>query len=106
MSYFLLTFAATKPMLAITPNQTLQIMWVPDKDASLSPITYIVNVIVKKGTEKAVSKLIHYPITTVTLPGLPHCSTGTVTLQAENSGALSETISATFRMVNITGNGG
>ena len=81
-------------------------MLVPDNDASLSLITYIVNVTVKGGTEKVVSKTMHHPNTTVTFPGFPQHSTGTVSVQARNPGAPSKIVNANFRMVNITGEGG
>ena len=81
-------------------------MLVPDNDASLSLITFIVNVTVKGGTEEVVSQTIHHPNTTVTLTEFPQYSTGTISVQARNPGASSEIVNANFRMVNITGEGG
>ena len=83
-------------------------MLVPDNDASPSPepITYIVNVTVKGGTEEVVSETIHHPNTTVTLTEIPQYSTGTFSVQARNPVASSKIVNANFRMVNILGKGG
>lgn len=91
--------------IVILPEQVLQVMWVPAVDASRSPVTNIINVIVKRGADEPVTKSVQHPITIATINGLPEYSSGKVSLQARNPGALSKAITKTFRMVNISGEG-
>ena len=81
-------------------------MWTPDLDASNSPINYVINATVKTGTKEPVSKTVQHPSTIATFTELPQYSTGSVSVQARNSGAWSKIVTKKFRMVNITGEGG
>ena len=88
--------------VTISPGQILQVMWLPADDINRSSISYVLN-ISSAAMNISSFKNITLPSTTVKLTGLP--STGTVSLQSENAGALSEPVCVTYRMVNITGDG-
>lgn len=100
-----LHIAAPTLKIIILPEHTLQVMWVPADDANRSPITYNITATPNASVKESVYESVHHPITMVSLRGFPQYSTGTVSLQANNTGALSEPVNATFRMVNITGEG-
>ena len=51
------------------------------------------------------STSVKHPITSVPIRGLPQYSSGTVSVWAENPGALSKPVVLRFRMVNIVTNG-
>ena len=88
--------------VTILPGHILQVMWSPANHINLHFISYVLNI---NSTSANVTTLtnITYPQVMETLTGLP--STGTVSLQAKNPGALSEPVSVAYRMVNITGDG-
>ena len=90
--------------ITILPEFALQVMWTPAPDASRSSLTYVINVTMESGsTEKLLS--VPYPISMKTFTGLSSCGAGSVILQAANPGAMSETVTVSFRMVNLTGEG-
>ena len=91
--------------VVILPEQTLLVTWEPHSDATRSPIIYNINATVEIGMEQTVSISVPHPITMTNFTELPQFSAGTVFLQANNHGALSEAASADYRMVNITGEG-
>ena len=99
----MLSFPVLAPSMKVTisPDQVLQVMWFP-ADINHSSINYVLNI---SSATMAInsSNKITFPNTTVILTELP--STGTVSLQAKNPGALSEPVSVAYRMVNITGDG-
>ena len=90
--------------ILVIPNQILQVSWEPADDAGRSLIEYTVNT-TTTDMEYDNSTSIKHPITSVSITGLPQCSTGTVSVWAKNPGALSEPVISTFRMVNIVTNG-
>ena len=85
----------------ILPGQTLEISLVPAKDASLSPINYLINATTASGPLSNSSLSIVHPISFANLSGLPQHNAGTVTVEAVNPGAVSETVSVNYRMVNL-----
>ena len=88
--------------VTVLPGHILQVMWSPADDINLHFISYVLNVS-SAGVNVVTVRNITYPKTMETLTGLP--STGTVSLQAKNPGAVSEPVSVAYRMVNITGDG-
>ena len=88
--------------VTISPGQILQVMWFPADDINRSSISYVLS-ISSAARNMTSFKNITFPNTTSILPGLP--STGTVSLRAKNTGALSEPVGVAYRMVNITGDG-
>ena len=92
--------------ITILPEFDLQVMWTPAPDASRSSLTYVINVTVESGsTEKPLSASVPHPISVENFSGLSSCSVGSVLLQAANPGAMSKTVTVSFRMVNLTGEG-
>lgn len=85
-------------------NQNVQVSWEPADDSRHSDINYIVN-ISTMGMEFYNFTSVMHPIKMTAFSGLPQYSAGAVSLQAMNPGALSETVSVPFRMVNIVTNG-
>lgn len=104
-AYCLLVFVAPAMNIAILPELALQVTWTPAFDASHSPLTYTINVSLITDRENPISKSVQYPISMQIITGLPMYSAGSVSLQVRNPGAMSEAITANFRMVNITGEG-
>lgn len=92
--------------IVILPQLALQVIWIPASDASHSLLTYIINVSLITGTEKTISKFVQYPLSMEIITGLSSYSAGSVSLQAKNPGAVSEAVTANFKVVNITGEGG
>ena len=88
----------------VLPNHILQVSWEPADDAERALINYIVNT-TTADMKYNNSTLVKHPITSVSITGLPQYSAGTVSVWAKNSGALSERVISTFRMVNIVTNG-
>ena len=88
--------------VTILPDDILQVMWSPADDINRSSISYVLS-INTSGANVTTFRNLTYPTNMVTLTELP--STGTVSLQAANPGALSEPVNAAYRMVNITGDG-
>ena len=102
----LLVSVAPSMKTAILPEFALQVMWTPAPDASRSSLTYVINVTVESdGTEKPLSASVPHPISMENFTRLSPCSAGSVLLQAANPGAMSKTVSVSFRMVNLTGEG-
>ena len=92
--------------IAILPEFALKVMWTPAPDASHSTLTYNINVTVESdGTEKLLSAYVPHPISMETFAGFSSYSIGSVLLQAANRGAMSNTVTVSFRMVNLTGEG-
>lgn len=91
--------------IVILPDQALQVIWVPAFDARRSPLTYVINATVFKSTDEPISTSVQHSISTVILIELSPYSAGSVLLQARNPVAVSEAVTAKFRMVNITGDG-
>ena len=99
-------YIAPSTKIAILPEFALQVMWTPTPDASRSSLTYVINVTVESdGTEKLLSASVLHPISMENFTGLSSYSIGSVLLQAANPGAMSETVTVSFRMVNLTGEG-
>ena len=88
----------------VLPTQILQFSWQPADDAGRSPINYIINATMT-GIDYNNSTSVMHPMTMATLSGLPPYSAGTVSVWAQNPGALSKPVSLKFRMVNIVTNG-
>ena len=89
--------------IVILPDQVLQVIWFPADDVTLSPVTYVINVTQRTGRDSVQHM---HPVTKTTLTGLNMFSSGNVSLQARNPTSSSEIVIKTFRMVNITGDGG
>ena len=99
-------YVAPSMMIAILPEFALQVMWTPAPDASRSSLTYVINVtVVSGGTEKLLSASVPHPISMKNFTGLSSYSVGSVLLQVTNPGAMSKTVTVSFRMVNLTGEG-
>ena len=88
----------------VIPKQILQVSWEPADDSGRSPINYIISATVT-GMEFNNSTSVEHPMTMATLAGLPQYSAGTVSVWAQNPGALSKPVSLRFKMVNIVTNG-
>ena len=92
--------------IAILPEFALQVMWTPAPDASRSSLTYVINVTVESGgTKQLLSASVPHPISMKHFTGLSSYGAGSVLLQAANPGAMSKTVTVSFRMVNLTGEG-
>ena len=101
-------YIAPSMKIAILPEFALQVMWTPAPDASLSPLTYVIDVTVESGgTDKLLSASVPHPISMENFTGLSSYvySTGSVLMQATNPGAMSKAVTVNFRMVNLTGEG-
>ena len=102
----LLVSVAPSMKIGILPGFALQVMWTPAPDASRSSLTYVINVTVESGgTKQLLSASVPHPISMENFTGLSTYSVGSVLLQAANPGAISETVTISFRMVNLTGEG-
>ena len=95
------TYVATSYIL---PNQILQVSWDPADDVHRSNVSYIVNSSTTV-TEFSNSTLLKHPAIMLTLTGVPQYSTGAVSVQAMNPGAVSVPVRVGFRMLNIVTNG-
>ena len=92
--------------ITILPEFALQVMWTPAPDASRSPLIYVISVTVESGgPEKLLSASVLHPISMENFTGLSSSRVGSVILQAANPGAMSKTVTVSFRMVNLTGEG-
>ena len=100
----LLLSVAPSMKIVILPAFALQVMWTPAPDASRSSLTYDINVTVESGGTEKLLESVPHPISVEIFTGLSY-SIGSVLLQAANPGAMSETVTVSFRMVNLTGEG-
>ena len=87
--------------VSILHGHALEVSWIPAKDASLSPINYVINATSESGLLSNSSLSIVHPNSFAKLSGLPQHNAGTVTVMAMNPGAVSETVSVNYRMVNL-----
>lgn len=78
--------------------------WKSADDDRRSLINYILNA-TTADMELNNSATIEHPATKVNLHGLPQYSAGTVSVWAQNPGALSKPVTSAFKMVNIVTNG-
>ena len=102
---FTLIYIAPSMKITILPEFALQVMWTPAPDASRSSLTYVMNVTVESvGTERLFAAVTH-PISLENFTGFSSYSAGSVLLQATNPGAISNAVTVSFRMVNLTGEG-
>ena len=95
----LFPLSAPSIKVAILPGHILQVMWLPADDINRSSISYVLNTS-SADANKIISRNFTCPNTTITLTELSNI--GTVSLQAQNHGALSEPVRVAYRMVNIT----
>ena len=91
--------------ITILPDSALKVMWTPAPDASRSSLSYVINVTVVSGDTENQSASVPHPISLENFIGLSSHSAGSVLLQATNAGAMSEAVTVSFRMVNLTGEG-
>lgn len=90
--------------ILVLPKEILQVSWEPADDARRSLINYVINT-TRMDMQFLNSTSTENHVTMATLTGLPQYSTGTVSVQANNSGGQSERVTLGFRMVNTVTNG-
>ena len=95
-------FSAPSINVTILPDNTLQVMWLPADDINRSSISYVLTTR-SADASMNISRNYTCPNATITVTGLSNV--GTVSLQAKNPSALSESATVAYRMVNITGDG-